>query len=510
MTYYPNNLDDATSLPIATSGGGSGSVPDATSSVKGILKLTNDLSGTANLPTVSGIQNKQISTTSPTNNQVLTWIDADNKWTPQTISIPSVIDATTSDKGIIQLAGDISGTATSITVTKIQNRSIQNTAPSDKQVLTWSNSNTRWEPQTLPNASNLQKGIIMISGDLAGTATSPTVAKIQTYDVSVQAPELDEVLTWNGSEWEPLPLPNATNVISGNITLDNDLGGTYLLPVVVGLQGNSVASTSPSNKNVLTWNNLSSEWQPQALPQASLEEAGIINLAGDLGGTASSPSVTKIRGKSISLTAPSSEGQVLTWDNSNSEWYPASIPAQQDATTLVKGLVQLSGDLSGTATSPTVVGLQGEIVSTDTPLDGYSLIYSNNEWTPLFIDGYSDLSILAGITQLIGSGSNTFTSVGAIEINPNYYGTNAIFIFEAILQATSSQTAQIRLYDVTNGAAVSGSTLQTTSTSPEYLSTIVNITQNAIYEAQIKITNVSPGVSDGVINFGTKIRVKYI
>lgn len=49
------------------------SVPDATSSVKGILKLTTDLGGTAALPNVVGLQGRSVSNTAPTTNQVLGW-----------------------------------------------------------------------------------------------------------------------------------------------------------------------------------------------------------------------------------------------------------------------------------------------------------------------------------------------------------------------------------------------------------------------------------------------------
>lgn len=48
-------------------------VPDATSSVKGILKLAGDLGGIADSVTVTGIRNHPINISSPSNNDVLTW-----------------------------------------------------------------------------------------------------------------------------------------------------------------------------------------------------------------------------------------------------------------------------------------------------------------------------------------------------------------------------------------------------------------------------------------------------
>lgn len=58
----PSDLQDAYDKIIAiipNSGGGGGSTPDATTTVKGKLKLAGDLSGTADLPTVPGLANKQ-------------------------------------------------------------------------------------------------------------------------------------------------------------------------------------------------------------------------------------------------------------------------------------------------------------------------------------------------------------------------------------------------------------------------------------------------------------------
>lgn len=49
--------------------------------------------------------------------------------------------------------------------------------------------------------------------------------------------------------------------------------------------------------------------------------------------------------------------EVLTYDASVSKWKNAVAPAATDATTTAKGVVQLAGDLGGTAAAPTVPGL---------------------------------------------------------------------------------------------------------------------------------------------------------
>ena len=63
------------------------------------------------------------------------------------------------------------------------------------------------------------------------------------------------------------------------------------------------------------------------------------------------------------------------------------------------GLVQLAGDLGNTAVSPTVVGLQGNAVDPTSPTDGYVLTWSasGSKWTALApVGGVGTLADLDG------------------------------------------------------------------------------------------------------------------
>ncbi len=61
--------------------------------------------------------------------------------------------------------------------------------------------------------------------------------------------------------------PN-TNLASGSqpglVQLAGDIGNTATSPTVVGLQGRTVASGPPADGNVLTWSASGSQWSPQA------------------------------------------------------------------------------------------------------------------------------------------------------------------------------------------------------------------------------------------------------
>ena len=68
------------------------------------------------------------------------------------------------------------------------------------------------------------------------------------------------------------------------------------------------------------------------------------------------------------------DGQVLTRDTGASGGFSwTSVAGSPDATTSSKGLVQLAGDLAGTATAPTVPGLAGKVNTTTTVSAGTGL-----------------------------------------------------------------------------------------------------------------------------------------
>jgi hypothetical protein len=69
------------------------------------------------------------------------------------------------------------------------------------------------------------------------------------------------------------------------------------------------------------------------------------------------PANTKLSGLAdTSGTAGATNGQVLSYDSASSQWVSATVSSTtvNDATTSSKGIVELSGDLSGTAATPTV------------------------------------------------------------------------------------------------------------------------------------------------------------
>jgi hypothetical protein len=158
-----------------------------------------------------------------------------NQWTLQANALPSLAGAagsvlSTDGTSLFwnALGGDISGAPASVSVNKLLGRRLNTIAPSVGQLLGWDG--TQWSPQTLTlsipvtsvfgrtGAVAAQTGDYSFSqisgsvasgqlpaagGDLSGSLTSATVARLQTRAVASTAPTTGQVLTWSGTQWAP-------------------------------------------------------------------------------------------------------------------------------------------------------------------------------------------------------------------------------------------------------------------------------------------------------------------
>ncbi len=180
----------------------SGSTPAATTTSPGLVQLTGDLAGTSSNPQIAAgaIVNTDISAGAAIDQSKIANLTTDlaGKYSLPAGGIPmgdlssdvqtaiasgsTVADATTNSKGIIQLAGDLGGTATAPTVpglaskytlpvggipesdlsadvqaaltaggsgnaTSIQGRVVGTAAPNNGQALIWNEDSDAWEPQ---------------------------------------------------------------------------------------------------------------------------------------------------------------------------------------------------------------------------------------------------------------------------------------------------------------------------------------------------------------------------
>lgn len=116
------------------------------------------------------------------------------------LAAPSVPDASTSVKGVIQLAGDLAGTATSVSVVKLNGKPIVSTIPNTNELLIWTGST--WEPKPLSFLPTLTASIVTYAGGVnwADGTTNPSTTvenqldkilndlSIATGDVKIGSP----------------------------------------------------------------------------------------------------------------------------------------------------------------------------------------------------------------------------------------------------------------------------------------------------------------------------------
>jgi hypothetical protein len=236
-------------------------------------------------------------------------------------------DATTTSKGLVQLAGDLGGTAASPTVPALAGKYVK---PAGGIPETDLDSNVQTKLNTggsVGDATSSVKGVVQLAGDLGGTATVPTVPGLANKISTSARGAANGVAALDGTGRVPVAqLPagyqaDATTTSKGIVQLAGDLGGTAAAPTVPGLT-------------------------------AKADDNAVMHLMG-------SETVTGVKVFTSSIEVPNPTNPL---DTANKQYVDGLIASggTPDATTSVKGIIQLAGDLGGTAASPTVPGLSSK------------------------------------------------------------------------------------------------------------------------------------------------------
>ena len=376
---------------------------DASTSSKGIVKLSGDLGGTATSPTVPGLLLKEdvsnksdaalgtSTTLYPTQNAVKTYVDAQ-------VASATIVDADATTKGKIQLTGDLGGTASSPTVpglvlkapiesptftgtvggiskTMVGLANVDNTADAAKPVSTAAQSaldlkedasnksdaalgtsTTLYPTQnavktyvdaqvasaTIVDADATTKGKIQLTGDLGGTASSPTVPGL-VLKAPIESPTFTG--TVGGISKTMVGLANVDNTADAAKPVSTAAQSALDLKENASNKSDAALGTSttlyPTQNAVKTY--VDAQVASATIVDADATTKGKIQLTGDLAGSASSPSVVKLRGTPISSVAPATAGHVLTYDVSGSATWAA--PANSANT--ISGVVPVANGGTG-------------------------------------------------------------------------------------------------------------------------------------------------------------------
>jgi hypothetical protein len=400
------NFTTVTSIPVTDVAGAvikvNGNLPDSNGNVTVALGMVST-GILANIPliTAPGLVNGDIYVVSGDSNPLnngLTFIfnDSPAQWLEVTPN-QAALDARYLRLAGGTMQGDIVIPATKkITITDTPNTATDavNKAYVDAQIASGA-----------PDATTSLKGKIQLGGDLAGTGTTAetpiitdnaittnkinpdavTTDKIQNGTI-ISADLADAIIT-NAKLAETITVPNGgtgattlTGYVKGNGTSAMTAVATIPVADIVGAQ------TTANLASDITANTGSTTLYPSvaaveafvvnsATPDATTVLKGKIKLAGDLSGTADLPTVPGLALKapldSPLLTgvpvSPTAAQGTNTTQIATTEFVTTAVAAATiaDATSTIKGKLQLAGDLAGTGSSAASPVITNNAISTN-------------------------------------------------------------------------------------------------------------------------------------------------
>lgn len=340
------------------------------------------------------------------------------------------------------VGGDLSGTTSSATVIKLQNRAVASTAPTDGYVLTWVNANSDWEPK--PAASGFTAG-----GDLSGNSTSQNVIALHSATTSVNV----------GSATAPSSGQVLTATSSTTATWQTASGGSSPPPIdgytVALWQQTETASTT-------TWNNLATTG---SIGTAALTASGVSPgnstqfLPGARGafGYNSYTSLSTTIGPSLTITY-GIRGTGPSPSTSNTDWtidcfYKPTHTAQATSSNAVIFGRRATTTATPTATSDWAFLLyQGSAHATG---------YQGWGYVVTFADGNTFRWSTAG------GGSETLTAGGGAVAGTWALASNIWHHIGFKLLINGGNISYLTLY---NGMVIAGGNAHTGSSTPKWLS----------------------------------------
>ncbi|WP_040300182.1 beta strand repeat-containing protein, partial [Arcticibacter svalbardensis] len=284
-------------------------------------------------------------------------------------------DATTAVRGIVQLTNDLGGTATSPTVLKVGNSSASNISAATVLANAATSVNTASTIVRRDASGNFAAGTI--TGSLSGNASTATT------------------------------ITSTLGVAKGGTGLSVYTAGSYINALNTTTLQQRTPTQVKADLGLANVDNTSDLGKPiSTLTQSSLDGKEVTSnksqtITTDGSSTDKYPSVKAIKGY-----VDSEISKVGTGGGSVAE-----------ATTTATGIIKLAGDLGGLASSPTVIGLSGKEITSNKSLsissDGTSdTKYPSVKAVKSYVDGIVQDADLTAIAVLTGTGLVARTANG--------------------------------------------------------------------------------------------------
>lgn len=206
--------------------------------------------------------------------------------------------AGTAIEGNSSFGGDVSGSYTSLTVSKIQGRSVASLSPSDSEILTWNGAASRWEPHALSaiGAGTLPDARLSSNVPLKNSANAFTA--FHSISVATQSSRAMMLKTTDDNTTNNLfEVLSSGGTVLGSIRADGVASAATDLTtksyVDNKLASRAVSTSAPSTNDILKWNG--SAW-------ALAADLGITSISGDVAASGSGAVTATINSSAVTAT----------------------------------------------------------------------------------------------------------------------------------------------------------------------------------------------------------------
>jgi len=180
------------------------------------------------------------------------------------------------------LGGDLRGKPEAVTVTGIQGRGVAANSPADGNVLQWNATAGQWMPSLPPSAppnyvtTFSAATLVAVAGTAHGFATANLLVdcydnstppqRVETDQVTIDAVTRNVTIRFSTAQTGYCVINGGAGGAGGGpVSLGGDVTGSTSNTTVSRIQNRPVAAAAPSDGQALVWNAAAGSWQPQAV-----------------------------------------------------------------------------------------------------------------------------------------------------------------------------------------------------------------------------------------------------